>query len=350
MLNKILLKIFGIFDVLKDFLVTWGVKILIALFICVILHNVLKMGEISSKYSGDYKKLFSIYEDDEKSMNIYTVGDGGRTIVILPGFGSQSPALQYKALADELKSDYKVAIVEYFGYGFSMATKKPRTNENIAYEIKKLLEEAGVNGPYILMPHSMSNVYAMSFQNRYPELVDSIISIDGSYPAEVKDKYRLEELRSTVSNVNITSIFELTGFERVLSYVAGDVFYIDKMKSMKDIYTKDDISVYRNRIGSSYLTRTMVREIGKAEDNMNEMKDYVYPSYLPVLQILSSDTIKEYNEAKQSGESTVNLIDLAQNVITNPAVQRIEQIDGDHNLQLTNVTELVSKIRIFLGY
>ncbi len=348
MLNKIFLKIFGVFDILKDFIVTWGIRILIVLFICVILHNVLKMGEISSKYSGDYKHLYSIYEDDEKSMNIYTVGEGGRTIVILPGFGSQSPALQYKALAEGLKDNYRVVIVEYFGYGFSMASKKPRTNENITYEIKTLLEQANIGGPYILMPHSMSNVYAMSFQKRYPELVDSIISIDGSYPAEVNDRYRLKELKSTISNVNITSIFELTGFERLLSYVMGDVFYIDKMKAMKDIYTKDDISVYRNRIGSSYLTRTMVREIGKAEDNMNEMKDYVYPSYLPVLQILSENTAKKYNETKVNGESEVNLVDLAQGVITNSSIQKVEQIEGDHNLHLTNTTELVNRIKNFL--
>lgn len=349
MLNKIFQKIFGIFDLLKDFVLTWGVKILLFLFVCVILHNVLKMSEISSKYSGEYKNLLPVYDEEDKFMNIYTVGEGGSTIVILPSFGSQSPVLQYKALAEGLKDNHKVAIVEYFGYGYSMSIDKPRTNQNIVYEVKQLLDLAGISGPYTLISHSMSNIYAMSFQNTFPDLVQSIISIDGEYPQAVNDDYRLKQIRDTKTNVNITSIFELTGFERVLSYISGDIFYIDKMKAIKDVYNKDDIKVYRNRIGSSYLTRTMVREINKSEENMLEMKNYRYPQYLPVLEILASDTVKKYDESKQSGDSTVNLKDLASGVITNSSIQRIVEIEGDHMLPLSNLNDLLSNIKSFLG-
>ena len=120
MLNKILFKIFGVLDAIKDFLVHWGLKILVLLFVCMILHNVVKMSEISTRYTGQYKNLVMVYPEENKMMNIYTVGEGPKTIVILAGFGSQSPIIQYKALADGLKDEYKVAIVEYFGYGYSM--------------------------------------------------------------------------------------------------------------------------------------------------------------------------------------------------------------------------------------
>ena len=241
-----------------------------------------------------------------------------------------------------------MVVVEYFGYGYSMSMKEhPRTNENIAAEIKKVLELAGIPGPYVLMPHETSNVYAMYFQNAYPELVQGIVSIDGTYPAEIKDDYYKRQLTDRVSNVNITSIFELTGYERVLSYVKGDEFYIDKMKNMPDIYGKEEIKVYRNRIGSSYLSRTMVREINKLEDNMNQMQDYKYPDYLPVLEILASDTVSKYNTAKSNG-ATIDLKGLAQGTITNPDIQKIEEIKGDNVIQLTNPTELINSIRNFL--
>ena len=66
MLNKILFKIFGIFDVVKDFLLYWGIRILIVLVACMVLHNVLKMSEITTKYSGEYKKLVPVYEEEKK--------------------------------------------------------------------------------------------------------------------------------------------------------------------------------------------------------------------------------------------------------------------------------------------
>lgn len=348
MLNKILFKIFGAFDVFKDFLFTWGLRILIFLFICVILHNLAKINEISSLYTGEYKKMYPVYDEEDKFMNLYTVGEGSKTLVILPAFGSPSPAIQYKTLAEAFRNEYKVVIVEYFGYGYSMSMKDhPRTNENIAQEIKKVLELAEIPGPYVLMPHETSNVYAMYFQSAYPELVQGIVSIDGTYPAEIKDDYYKQLLTDRVSNVNITSIFELTGYERVLSYVKGSEFYIDKMKGMPDIYGKEELKVYRNRIGSSYLSRTMVREINKLEDNMTQMQDYKYPDYLPVLEILASDTVSKYNTAKSNG-ATIDLQGLAQGTISNPDIQKIEEIKGDNVIQLTNPTDLVNSIRNFL--
>lgn len=348
MLNKILFKIFGVLDAIKDFLVHWGLKILVFLFVCMILHNVVKMSEISTRYTGQYKNLVMVYPEENKMMNIYTVGEGPKTIVILAGFGSQSPIIQYKALADGLKDEYKVAIVEYFGYGYSMGIKKDRTSEMIVNEIKSALEIYGVHGPYVLMPHSHANVYALKFQALYPESVQSIVSIDGQIPAEVNDYYYKTKLSENRANINLTSIFELTGFERVLSYLREDIFYIDRMREMYENYGEEELSVYRNRIGSNYLSRTMVREIKKLEDNMIEMQEYKYPDYLPTLQIFSAETIKQYEEAKKSLGAKVDIADLSAGLITNPEIQKVETVEGDHMLHLTNVHDLVATIKLFL--
>lgn len=347
-IKKFILLIFGIIDEIKDFLLVWGIRIGIFLFICMILHNVVKMSEISTRYTGEYKKLVEVYPEENKMMNVYVTGSGSETIVILPGFGSQSPIIQYKTLVDGLKSNYKVVVIEYFGYGYSMGINKDRTNSNISYEIKKALESAEVSGPYILMPHSLSNVYAMYFEKTYPELVQSIISIDGVHPVEVKDNYHLQKQNDNIANIRLTSIFELTGFERVLSYVSPRTFYIDKMKKMPDIYGKEELSVYRNRIGSSYLTRTMVKEIENLIVNMSEMQDYVYPEYLPVLSILSSDSVAQYDNAKNNLGATADLKQIAEFSRTNTGIQKIQIVTGDHMLHLSNPEELLNKIKSFL--
>lgn len=352
MVRKIFLKLFGVIDFVKDFLVNWGIKILIVIFILVILHNIIKISEISSRYQGEYKNLTQIYEEEKKFMNYYSAGEGDRTIVILPEFGAQSPVIQYKSLVDGLKDNYRVVVVEYFGYGFSMSMKDHRrSNENIVEEVKILLEENGIYGPYILLASDTSNIYAMSFQERYPDLVSSIIAVNGVYPSEVKNDFLLRTIRERISNVNINSIWELTGFERILSYVSEPTFYINEMRKLDNVYTKEEISVYRNRIGSSYLTRTMVREINCLEDNMNDMKNYSYPDYLPTLQILSSQKKGIYDAYKEEKNSDKDLVDLANGLITNSEIQKIETIEGDRQmLQLSNSKDLLNSIRSFLGY
>ena len=76
MVRNIFYKIAIFTDILKDTIVTWLIKLLVVLLIGTIIHNVLKIGEISSKYTGDYKHLYQVYES--KMMNVYSIGEGDR--------------------------------------------------------------------------------------------------------------------------------------------------------------------------------------------------------------------------------------------------------------------------------
>lgn len=345
MVKEIFYKIAVFFDMLKDKLVSLFIKLLVLMLAITIIHNVLKMGEISTKYLGDYKNLYEVY--DKKMMNIYVTGSGEETIVILPGFGSQFPIIQYKTIVDGLKQNYRVVVVEYFGYGFSMSQNRERTNENIAHEIKTSLEKAGVYENYTLVAHSSANVYATYFANKYPELVNGIVAIDGTYAKEIDDRYYDSKLTNDVRNIKINGVIELTGLQRILSYVKEDMFYIDDMRANPSVFTEGDIKVYKNRIGSSTLTMTMLREIDKMKDNMTEIKDYKYSTYLPVLSILASDTVKEYETAKENG-AEMDLQELANTPITNSDIQKVVLIEGDHMLQFSNTSELLNQINQFL--
>ena len=333
---------------IKEFFLVWGVKILIVLLLLMVAHNVLKLFSFSSEAEEKYKNLITTDKENEYAINVYQIGKGDKTIVILPGFGSQSPILQYKELAQGLSDKYKVVIIEYYGYGFSTEnTTSERTSANIADEIVKVLKLAKIDGPYYLMPHSISNMYAIRLQQKRPDLVTGIISLDGLYPAEINDKYYEDINLNTITNVKITAALELTGFERLLSYVSPSTFYINKMKE-SSAYTADDIKIYRDRIAKSYLTKTMVNEIKMLVKNMDELKDYKYPSNLPVLQILSEDRVKQYKNAKESKGATVDLEELANGMITNSSIQTVVTIEGDHSLELTNPSGVIQEVVQYL--
>ncbi len=344
MLKKILFKLQVFLETTKSFLVRFIVTILIICFIAAIIHNVLKMSEISSNYKGEYKKLISI--DDNKMMNIYDVGSGSKTIVILPGFGSQSPIIQYKTLVEGIKDSYRVIVLEYYGYGYSMNNaNKERTNEIIANEINVALNTLEVD-KCTFIAHSHSNLYASKYVSLYPEKVEGIISLDGIYPSEIQDTDLKQMYSDQVDNIKVTGVLELTGFARALSYINPDIFYIDIMKQ-NEIFDDNDIKVYRNRIGSSYLTTTMIKEISKLEDNMKELVSYKYPEYLPVLQIISKSRIEEIDNMKLSSKK--ELKNFAKDMISNSTIQTNIELNGDHMLQLTAIDETLNSIKGFLN-
>ena len=280
-------------------------------------------------------------------MNVYSIGNGASTIVILSGFGVQSPVIEYKALANYLSSDYRVVIVEYLGYGYSLKAKTDRTSKNIANEIKKALDGAEINGPYILMPHSISNIYAIEFQKMYPDNVSAIISVDGIMPNMSKENKFLSELNQTKDNVKISSIAEFTGFARILSYVKPEMFYIDKMQNSA-IYTDADIAEYRRRIGIGYLTSSMVKEINKIEENVIAEKEYVYPDNLPVLEVLTSESINKYKDMKKQNNISKDYEEYASELLSNKQIQEVKIVSGDHMIPITDPVNLAQTIKEFI--
>lgn len=346
MLKKIFRRLNVILDGLKGVLLSLFIFISIALLICCVIHNVLKIGEISS-YSGNYKKLVPVL--DTKMMNIYVAARGGdKTIVILPDFGYESPVVQYKAVVDQLREQYTVVVVEYFGYGFSMGINEDRTNTKISSEVKTALTAAGIDGKYMLMPYGTSNIYAMNYAEMYPDDVQAIIAVDAVYPNEITEDYLINKYNDFKNNVVVNYVLEFTGIFRILSYIQTDFANIDKMQQNSH-YGYDDIKVYRNRIGSSHLTGAMIKEIRTLRSNMEELKEHKYNSNMPVLNMLSSNAVTEYTQYKSDNVITKDLKQIVEELVTNTEIQQSVEITGNYPLELTNADEIVLQTQSFIS-
>lgn len=130
------------------------------------------------KYASPYDTVIV----DSKEMSLKIQGSGNHTIVLLPGLGTAAPILDFQPLADLLAKENKVVIVEPFGYGWSDLTESPRTVENEVLELREALKQADIDGPYILMPHSISGLDAIYYANTYPDEIEGIIGIDCTLP------------------------------------------------------------------------------------------------------------------------------------------------------------------------
>ena len=340
-LNSVLTDIAVIWEVIKSFIIMTLVVIAIFTALAVIIHNALKIREVYSEDTSGYKNLVSV---DNNRMNVYVEGTGDRTVVILSNFGNPSPIIQYKTYTDRLvANNYRVAVVEYFGYGYSLSTKNNRNIGYIVHEINEALTISGINGPYTILANGTSGIYAESYINNFPDLVDKLVLVDSIYPETIKEEYIKKYISDRKTNITITSAAELTGYARLLSYIKPDVFGINKMQEYG--FSSNDIATYRKMIASRFYTRTMKKEYKALPENMELFKDYKFPDYLNVIQILSDEYIKEYSKYKEEKLLNKDIKEYAEDLITNPEIQKIYLIEGKKdNLNLSNPDEVVSAI------
>lgn len=128
--------------------------------------------------------LGQMVEVDGNEMCIYTEGEGDHTIVFMSGYGTPEPILDFKPLWSRLSSDYRIVVIEKFGYGFSDSVETERSFETILRQDREALNKLGIEGPFILCPHSMSGIEAMLWEIEYPEEVEAIVGLDIAYPNE----------------------------------------------------------------------------------------------------------------------------------------------------------------------
>lgn len=83
--------------------------------------------------------LGKLVEVNGHQMSIYVEGKGDKTIVFMSGGGTCSPILDFKSLYTRLSDDYKIVVVEKFGYGFSDVVDKERSIDSILEDTRTAL-------------------------------------------------------------------------------------------------------------------------------------------------------------------------------------------------------------------
>lgn len=116
-----------------------------------------------------------------KKMNVTILGNGKKTLVLMPGQEEISSYYDFYNLLKILQKKYRVVLIEPFGSGLSEITNRPRTSRNISEEYHEVLQQLGIRR-YTLLAHSISGIYALTYAKMYPDEVEGFIGIDTSTP------------------------------------------------------------------------------------------------------------------------------------------------------------------------
>lgn len=212
-------------------------------------------------------------EVDGHKMHIYTEGEGNHTIVLMSGWGDTSPYVNFLPLCKDLSTDAKVVIIERFGYGLSDVVKEERTFDKIVENDRECLSKAGIEGPFVLCPHSIAGVEATLWAQKYPTEVEGIVGMDISIPG-LDDQYKAES-DAAKKQFPIMKCLIDTGIMRVLSGNPGDA---DELKIMEAaISNRNDIN------------KCKLNENAHLIEALHEISNNPLPT-APTIQYISSQT------------------------------------------------------------
>jgi pimeloyl-ACP methyl ester carboxylesterase len=252
----------------KVFMITFIV--LIVLLLAVYVNHRIRLEKESELRSP----LGQIVEVDGHNMSIYTEGNGEVTLVFLSGGGTCSPILDFKSLYSLLSDEYKIAVVEKFGYGFSDVVDKSRDIDSILEDTRAALSAAGLSAPYVLCPHSMSGLESLYWVQKYPEEVSAIIGLDMAVPQYY------ENMKINVPLMRAASWAAGIGITRLIPKISES----DAIKN--GTLTDTEKEIYRAVFYNRTATVTMINETAAVKENAKKVASMGVPQ-LPMLLFIS---------------------------------------------------------------
>jgi pimeloyl-ACP methyl ester carboxylesterase len=122
---------------------------------------------------------FAQTETTKNKFNFIIKGKGNPVVVFESGLGETLEGC--RQIQDSISKVATTVSYDRLGLGKSSATEKPRTLDNLANELNSFLENNNIEGPYIMVGHSLGGFIIRNFQDIYPEKVIGLIMVDPSH-------------------------------------------------------------------------------------------------------------------------------------------------------------------------
>ena len=128
-------------------------------------------------------------------------------------------------------------------------------------------------------------------------------------------------------------------------YVSSD----DLINTLKEY--RQFIDNYHNdktKTNNDSLIIKTEKEINKIEENVIAEKEYVYPDNLPVLEVLTSESVNKYKDMKKQNNISKDYEEYANELLSNKQIQEVKIVSGDHMIPITDPVNLAQTIKEFI--
>ncbi len=137
------------------------------------------------------KPLGRLVSVGQHQLHFYCSGTGTPTVVLEAGMGGNH--LDWIRVQPEISRTTRVCSYDRAGYGWSEPGPTPRTAQRIAGELYRLLRNAQIDGPLVLVGHSFGGMLSLYYAGRYPEGVAGLVLVDSMHPNQF-DRFEEAEI------------------------------------------------------------------------------------------------------------------------------------------------------------
>jgi pimeloyl-ACP methyl ester carboxylesterase len=236
-------------------------------------------------------------------VNVVRSGGSGPTMVLLSGYGTPAPAVDFAPLIREL-DDFDVIVIEGFGYGYSDLDVPERS----------------------VVGHSAGGLYARYYATTYPGEVSAIIGID--------------PMAATTASTEVGTPSVTEGVQRTLGlyrWVTGIV--PELIQPPGDAYTPAERVQIAALSNWNYGNASLADEWSRLEATSTTVGQRPFPADIPVLEFLSSDSIASIPDWLTNHEDE----------LVGVTTHRLEVLEGAHYLHWTQSPALATTISEFLA-
>ena len=195
-------------------------------------------------------------------------------------------------------------------------------------ETRRALDKAGIKGPYVLCPHSMSGLEALYWAQKYPEEVEAIVGLDMAVP----DYY--DEMNINIPIMKLGQYGAALGITRWIPSLAES----DAIKS--GTLSEKEKEIYRAVFYQKTATVTMIDEVKAVKQNANIVKENGIPQ-VPMLLFIS-DGSGGTSFTKEKWRS------IPENYISGCDNARYIELDCPHYVHDYKYDEISKEIREFI--
>jgi len=143
-----------------------------------------------------YSPRGQLYTVNGHHIHLYCVGEGSPTVILEAGGYAES--LWWYRIQNQLAEHTQVCAYDRPGLGYSEPTTLSRDPITIVGELRALLNEAGINPPYVLAGHSLGGILVRIYADQYPDDVSGLVLVDSAAlrPAHFNSDAEFNEWKS----------------------------------------------------------------------------------------------------------------------------------------------------------
>ncbi|MBQ8318664.1 MAG: hypothetical protein IJX85_10020 [Lachnospiraceae bacterium] len=228
---------------------------------------------------------------DGHSIHIIDEGnvDSEVTLLFLHSADVSDDSVALRPMFNELKDDYRIVFVERSGVGFSESRGIDKNIDNMLEETRTVLDKAGVEGPFVVVPVGTAGLEVIHWANKYPDEIEAVIGINMTYPEQYAD---------------ITTE-EYCGF---FDYLLVPFYSLGGQRFMEVVYPSNEYGVYtetqmltrRALVSKVGFTKDMYNENLAMVDNANKVAEEGWPEELNMYLIYANPLMEPYRSSNES--------------------------------------------------